>query len=63
MVNRSRSGSSKWAPMATKEALQEVTGPVIASTFLSLVLVPVLYVVLERLREWRHKEMEVPEVS
>jgi hypothetical protein len=49
--------------MATKEAMREVTGPVIASNFLGLVLAPVLYVVLKRLRERRHKEMEVPKVS
>jgi len=40
-----------------------VFGGMLASTFLSLVLVPVLYVVLERLRERGRKEMEVPEVG
>jgi len=40
-----------------------VFGGMLASTFLSLVLVPVLYVVLERLRERGKKEKEVPEVS
>jgi len=40
-----------------------VFGGMLASTFLSLVLVPVLYVVLERLRERGRKEMEAPEVG
>ena len=40
-----------------------VFGGMLASTFLSLVLVPVLYVVFERLRERGRKEIGVAKVS